>query len=224
MIDIVCTCYNVNEFKAQAEFYNKFNFNYPIHFITNFENEDQIKSISQEIGLNINWLQYNPGKHMGAFALASSANELLTQDYILHYHADMMFRDINDIDWMVKEFIQSNKKLAGIPRQWMFDSNYNLIDNKSLPIRSEFFFITRDLYSKIFNLDNYNIIANKCINNGHPSLHFEPLIYAGLELNKVGIAKEIHYLEDIKQLKDKYKNDLVYYNTMFERTGMLRLK
>jgi hypothetical protein len=224
MVDIVCTCYEIDEFKLQAKFFKDFKYNYPVHFITNYENEDYIKTISQEIGININWLPYNPGKHLGAFALAASANELLTQEYVLHYHADMDFRDVNDIDWMIKEVIQSKAKVAGIPRHWLFDNNGKFIDNKSLPFRSEFFFITKDLYQKIFDVSQYDILSNECIKNNHPSLHFEPIIYSGLTLNGVDMNNEVHYLEDVKQLKSKYGDEIVYYNSRVDRTGMLRLK
>lgn len=224
MLDIIVTCYDAEEIKYQKKLLENNNLPYKFHFITNFEDENKVNEIKQETKLDVYWLNQNPGKHLGALYLAYSGISLITQPYVLHYHADMIWEDINIISQLTDEFIQSNKKAAGIPRQWVFNDEGIFQDNKSLPFRSELFFITSDLYKNVFELSNYEQIKNKCLENNHPSLHFEPYIYAGLELNGVDFQTDIYYLEDIKRMKELYGNSLIYYNTIFEHTQVQRLK
>jgi len=223
-LDIICSCYEVEELKLQAKFYDKYKLNYPYYFVNNFTDQNTVIKVNNEIKHPIYWVGPSPGKHLGAYTTAAMAGSLSTNENILHYHADMDFTDINDIETMFQEFIASGKSLAGIPRYWMFDNDGNLKDKTSLPVRSEFFFIKSSLYKKIFNLSNYNVISKKCIENGHPSLHFEPIITAGLELLGIDVSTDTHYLEDVKQMKSKYGDDIIYYETRFEKTGLLRLK
>lgn len=224
MLDIIITCYDTEEIKYQKKLLETSKLPYKFYFINNFEDQDKINLIAKETQLDIYWIDINPGKHLGALYLAFSAIPLLSSPYVLHYHADMIWEDINIIDKLFKEFINSNKKIASIPRQWLFDDNGIFIDNKSLPFRSELFFITADLYKKVFNLHEYENIKNQCIKNNHPSLHFEPYIYAGLELNNFDFQNEIYYLEDIKKMKEKYGNTIFYYDVIFENTQVQRLK
>lgn len=224
MLDIVCTCYEVREFILQAEMFASFKHPFNFHYITNFENESVVEEVARESGLSIQWLPINPGKHLGAFYLAASASPILSSKYTLHMHADMVFGDVEKLPQMFADFQKSKAKVGGIPRHWNFDEMGVFQDNKSLPFRSEYFFIETDLYTKVFDINQYAILSHRSIANGHPSLHFEPIIYAGLELNGVDFQKDVYYLENIQQMKQMYGNNFMYYNTTFPKTLISRLK
>lgn len=228
-LDIVCTCYDVNEFKIQNEFYNKMklNLDYKIHLITNCISESDVKKVSVEINKDIHHCKYsNFNKHIGAFELASYANHnnLISKDYVLHYHADVHFRDINIIEALLNEFVESNKKIAGIPRQWMYDDMLNLIDTKVSPIKTEFFIMTKTLYKSIFDIDVLDKLKRICIENGLGinGSHFEGILYSGFELNNIKIPDEIYYLENLGELKKYFGNLVFYYNILLKKTGIVR--
>lgn len=226
MLDIIVTCYDVEEIRYQKKLLKNSNLPYNFYFITNFEDKGKVNLIKQETNLDIYWVDQNPGKHLGALYLAYSGISLINNPYILHYHADMIWEDINIISQLAEKFIHSNKKVSGIPRQWLFNDDGIFQDNKSLPFRSELFFISSDLYKKIFELTQYENIKNRYIyhhgNNLPP--HLEPYIYAGLELNGVDFQKDIYYLEDVKRMKTLYGNNILYYDITFENTRVQRLK
>ena len=144
--------------------------------------------------------------------------------YVLHYHADIMFKDINKIEESLNRFIDSNKKLAGIPRQWQFDDEGIFIDTKSLPFRSEVFITTTSLYKKMFDFNRFEEYRLKSRQNGHPSLHFEPTVYAAAEVNGVDFSKDIFYLEDPLDMRKVYGNNIFYYDELFENTQIIRKK
>jgi hypothetical protein len=224
MLDVVVTCYDVEEILLQHKIFKDLNLPFNFHYITNNENKDRVDEIKQSTNLPLYWLDSNPGKHLGALYLASSAIDLISQPYVLHYHADMIFEEPLLIKDMLSSFIDSHKKVAGIPRQWVFNDDGVFQDNKSLPIRSELFFMESDLYKKVFDLNRYDEYRNKCILNNHPSLHFEPYIYAGLELNKVDFNVDFYYLEDVCDMRKMYGDSIIYYNTTFKQTKVKRLK
>tara|TARA_R110002167_G_scaffold2537_7_gene12787 strand:- start:5983 stop:6639 length:657 start_codon:yes stop_codon:yes gene_type:complete len=218
MFDLICTFHNYKELERQVSIFKDSNLK--PKYICNWENKSDIDNLENEV----HWLNYNPDKHMGAYALATSASPLIENDYVFHYHADIKFHNLESLISSFKEFKKSNKKLGGIPRQWVFDNENKFIDNKSIPFRSECFFIKSDLYKQIFNINNLNQYRNKCIENGHPSLHFEPLIYAAAEINGVDFNKDIYYLEDVKQMKELHSNNVFYYDVKFHKTQIERIK
>jgi hypothetical protein len=222
MLDIICTCNDVEELILQNEMVTNSKLNYTFNFLTNNEDEELIKNIKSNINNIIFRLPVNLGKHLGAFSLASASKVLCNNPYVLHYHADMVFEDINLIKGMLEDFIKSGKKIAGIPRQWVFDNEGNFIDNKSIPFRSEFFFMERGLYENVFNMERYWIYERQCLKNKHTSLDFEPIIYASLELSGIDFNKDIYYLEDVKQMKELLGDEIVYYNHTFPKTKIYR--
>jgi hypothetical protein len=224
MLDVIVTCYDVEELITQYHIFKDVELPYKFHYITNNENKERIKQIKEETNLSIYWLDNNPGKHMGALYLASAGRDLITQPFVLHYHADMIFEQPSLMKDMFEDFKNSNCKVGGIPRQWCFDNEGIFNDNKSLPYRSELFFMTSELYLEVFDLTNFEKYKQKCLENKHPSLHFEPYTYAGLELNKVDFLQEIYYLEEVKRMKELYGNAILYYDTTFEKTKIRRLK
>ena len=224
MLDILVTCYDVEEILIQHKIFKGVDLPYNFHYITNNENRERVAEIKKETNLPIYWLSENPGKHLGALYLAAAGIELLSQPYVLHYHADMIFEEPLLIEDMFKNFKNSNCKVGGIPRQWCFSDKGIFNDNKSLPYRSELFFIQSKLYKKVFDLNFYEKYKQKCLENNHPSLHFEPYTYAGLELNKVDFQKDIFYLEEVKRMKELYSNNIIYYDVVFENTKVRRIK
>jgi len=218
MFDLICTFHNYKELERQVSTFKDSKLK--PKYICNWENKDEIDSLKTDV----HWLNYNPNKHMGAYGLASSAIPLIENEYVFHYHADINFHCLKSLEESFKRFKESNKKLAGIPRQWVFNNENKFINNKSLPFRSECFFIKSDLYKQIFNFTNFNQFKNQCIQNGHPSLHFEPLIYAASEINGVDFNKDIYYLEDIKQMKELHGNNVFYYDVKFHKTQIERIK
>ena len=195
MFDLICTFHNYKELERQVSIFKDSNLK--PKYICNWENKSDIDNLEKEV----HWLNYNPD--------------------VFHYHADIKFHNLESLISSFKEFKKSNKKLGGIPRQWVFDNENKFIDNKSIPFRSECFFIKSDLYKQINNLNQYR---NKCIENGHPSLHFEPLIYAAAEINGVDFNKDIYYLEDVKQMKELHSNNVFYYDVKFHKTQIERIK
>jgi len=222
MLDIICTCNDVEELILQNEMVTNSKLTYTFNFLTNNEDEELIKNEKSNINNIIFRLPENLGKHLGAFSLAAASKVLCNNPYVLHYHADMVFEDINLIKGMLEDFIKSKKDIAGIPRQWVFDNNGNFIDNKSIPFRSEFFFMKRELYDKVFKMGEYWGYADHCLKNGHPSLNFEPIIYAALELNGIDFNQDIYYLEDVKQMRELLGDEIVYYNYTFPKTKIYR--
>jgi len=223
MLDIICTCNDVEELILQDEMVtNSQLVDYDFYFITNNEDSELINSVNSKISNPIYILPENLGKHLGAFSMACSSISLLENSYVLHYHADMVFEDINLIKGMLEDFIKSGKKIAGIPRQWVFDKEGNFIDNKSIPFRSEFFFMKRDLYEDVFKMEKYWLYEWECLMNNHPSLDFEPIIYAALKLNGIDFNNDIYYLEDVKQMKELLGDEIVYYNYTFPKTKIYR--
>lgn len=222
MLDIICTCHDVEELVLQNEMASNSKLNYTFNFLTNNEDEELVKNVKTNINNVIYRLPVNLGKHLGAFSLASASKLLLKNPYVLHYHADMVFEEIDLIEEMLEDFIKSNKEIAGIPRQWVFDNGGNFIDNKSIPFRSEFFFMKRELYEKIFNMDRYFVYQWQCLRNNHPSQDFEPIMYAALQMNGIDFNKDIYYLEDVKQMRELLGDEVVYYNYTFPKTKIYR--
>lgn len=222
MLDLVCTFHNYKELKNQVEIFK--DSKYTPNYICNWENKKEAKEFASSLNINLNWLDYNPNQHDGTYGLAASANELLTNKYVLHYHADIIFKDISKIEESLNRFIDSNKKLAGIPRQWQFDDEGIFIDTKSLPFRSEVFITTTSLYKKMFDFNRFEEYRLKSRQNGHPSLHFEPTMYAAAEVNGVDFSKDIFYLEDPLDMRKVYGNNIFYYNELFENTQIIRIK
>ena len=222
MLDLICTFYDYKELELQVNTFKNSQYN-PI-YICNWENEEDVLNESKRLNTPINWLDYNPNQHDGTFGLAASSIDLITNPYVLHYHADIQFNDISALSTCFDNFVSSNCKLGGIPRQWVFDNNGVFQDNKSLPFRSEVFFCESNLYKKIFDFNSFDLYREKSRSNNHPSLHFEPVVYAAAELHGVDFSKDIFYLEDPIQMKNKYGNKVFYYNETFETTKITRLK
>lgn len=222
MLDLICTFYDYTELENQVKMFR--GSKYTPKYICNWENKKELKDFASSLNVKVNWLDYNPNQHDGTYGLAASANNLLTEKYVLHYHADIIFKDIEKIEESLIKFIESNKKLAGIPRQWQFDEEGIFTDNKSLPFRSEIFLTTSSLYKKMFDFERFEEYRVKSIQNGHPSLHFEPTIYAAAEINGVDFSKDIFYLEDPLSMKKLYGNKIFYYDELFEDTQIIRIK
>ena len=220
MLDLLCTFYDINELRKQTEQLK--DISWPVHYVCNWEDKDTVKKVSKECGVEVNWLDFNPGQHLGAFGLASAASALVNSEYVLHYHADMMFDNITKLENIFDEFVKSNKPVGSIPRQWCFDSNNVFMNNKATPFRTELFFMKSDIYKHIFDMDKYEDWVTSAIANGHPSKHFEPIVYAGLEDSGVDCMNDVYYFPTVQELKAQLGDRGVYYNTKFGETEIWR--
>jgi len=193
---------------------------FKVIFTTTHENHDFIKNISSNIKTPLYYLDQNPGKHDGTYYLVSSAiNEFDECDYILHYHADNWFRDGTKMIEKTYEKLKNSKyKIGSIPRQWLFDENLNHND-KTIPFHFDFCMMQKELFTNIFKVELLNHWKELSIKNGHPSQQFEPCLYAGLVENSVDIDNDIYYTDSIKDLKERFGNNPVYYNFFFKQSG-----
>ena len=220
MLDLICTFYDINELQKQSEQLK--DISWPVHYICNWEDKDAVKKVSKTCDVEVQWLDFNPGQHLGAFGLASASTIFTTSEYVLHFHADMIIDDIQKLEDIFEDFVKSGKPVGSIPRQWCFNSDNIFLNNKATPFRTEFFFMKSDIYKNIFNMDKYDDWLTLAIANGHPSKHFEAIIYAGLENSGVDCINDIHYFPTVKDLKTQFNNNIIYYNTKFGDTGIWR--
>jgi hypothetical protein len=193
---------------------------FKVIFATTHEHHEFTEMIGKNIKTPLYYLDENPGKHDGTYSLVTSVmSEFEGCDYILHYHADNWFRDgtkmIEDIyDKVVKE----GWKVASVPRQWLFDDNLKHND-KTIPFHFDFCMMRADLFRNIFKLELLDKWKRISIGNGHPSQQLEPCLYAGLVENGVDIDNDIYYTDSIRGLKDRFGDEVVYYNFFFEDSG-----
>ena len=194
--------------------------NHQVIFATTHENQDFIKTISANIKTPLYYLDQNPGKHDGTYYLVTSViPEFEDCDYILHYHADNWFRDgTKMIEETYNKVKKEGYKIAGVPRQWLFDENLKHND-KTIPFHFDFCMMKSELFRNIFKIELLDKWKKMSIKNGHPSQQFEPCLYAGLVENGVDIDNDIYYTDSIKRLKERFGNDVVYYNFFFEDSG-----
>jgi hypothetical protein len=229
MLDMLCTFYDPTEIHKQVEMFDGLDKDkYKFYYVCNWENQSDVIEHSKKANVEIYWLDSNPSQHIGAHHLLVAGGKLLDNKYVVHYHADMIFNDIDKLEKMIKSFIDSKKDVASIPRQWCFDNNNKFIDNKSIPFRSEVFMMKTNLYKKVFDEDYISKRVQHALSNGHNSgpdaPHFEAVVYAGLELNNINFYKDIHYLISVEEMKKIFGNQIVYYNTVFGDTGIWRSK
>ena len=76
----------------------------------------------------------------------------------------------------------------------------------------------------MFDFNRFEEYRLKSRQNGHPSLHFEPTVYAAAEVNGVDFSKDIFYLEDPLDMRKVYGNNIFYYDELFENTQIIRKK
>lgn len=196
-------------------------------FLTTWEDKEFINELSTNLKTPICYLQdennnpLNPGHHDGVYYMcASVVEEFKDCDYILHFHADNFLRDgYKTITETYKYAKKNNIKVLGLPRQWLFTDNLIVNDN-SIPFHFEFCMMEYNVWKRAFDLEKLNYYKELSLKNGHPSQQFEPCLYHGLVSNGVDINKDIYYLESIKDLKEKFGNNPVYYNFFFERSGV----
>ena len=193
---------------------------YKVIFTTTHENHKFVEMIGKNIKTPLYYLDTNPGKHDGTYTLVSSVvSEFEDCDYVLHYHADNWFRDGTQmIEKTYKEMLLKNWKVGGVPRQWLFDENLKHND-KTIPFHFDFCMMRGDLFRNIFQMELLDKWKQMSVENGHPSKQFEPCLYAGLVENGVDIDKDIYYTDSIRGLKDRFGDDVVYYNFFFEDSG-----
>tara|TARA_R110002020_G_scaffold265040_4_gene479842 strand:+ start:414 stop:1127 length:714 start_codon:yes stop_codon:yes gene_type:complete len=193
---------------------------FKVIFATTHENDDFVKTISDNIKTPLYQLDQNPGKHDGTYYLVTSAmSEFDECDYILHYHADNWFRDgVEMIEKTYDKIKKEGYKIASVPRQWLFDDNLKHND-KTIPFHFDFCMMESDLFRNIFKVELLDKWKNLSIINGHPSQQFEPCLYAGLVENGVDIDNDIYYTDSIKRLKERFGDEVVYYNFFFEESG-----
>ena len=196
-------------------------------FLTTWENKEFIEELNENLNTPICYLQndngdpLNPGHHDGVFYMCSSVVEEFKEcDYILHFHADNFIRDgAKTIIETYNYAKQNNFKVVGLPRQWLFDDNLN-VNDKSIPFHFEFVMMKYDVWKNAFNLTRLNEYKHLSLTNGHPSQQFEPCLYHGLTANGIDINNDIHYLESIEELKERFGNEPVYYNFFFKKSGI----
>lgn len=220
-LDLLCTFYDYTELGDQVSQFK--DSHWPVHYICNWENPDDVKSEASKYNAEVNWLNFNPDQHLGTFGLASAASEFAKSDYVLHYHADMIFDDPSRLDSIFEDFVKSGKPVGSIPRQWCFNGDV-FVDNKSVPFRTELFFMKSEIYRSIFDMAKYDELRENAVRNGHASEHYEPIVYAGLEGLGINCTHDIHYFPTVKEMKHQLGNNIVYYNTKFGDTGIWRKK
>ncbi len=201
---------------------------YKVVFLTTWQDKKFIKELSTNLNNPIYYLSdehdniLNPGHHDGVFYMCSSVIEEFKEcDYILHFHADNFLRDgIKTIINTYNLAKKNNLKVIGLPRQWLFnDDTFKVID-KSIPFHFEYCMMKYSIWKEAFNLERLNEYKYLSTINGHPSQQFEPCLYHGLTSNGVDINEDIHYLESISDLKQRFGNEPVYYNFFFKNSGI----
>jgi hypothetical protein len=193
---------------------------YKVIFATTHENHDFIRTIGNNIKTPLYHLDQNPGKHDGTYCLVTSTmSEFDDCDYILHYHADNWFRDgTKMIEDTYNHIKNTDYKIASVPRQWLFNENLKHND-KTIPFHFDFCMMKSELYRNIFKMELLEKWKQQSVINGHPSQQFEPCLYAGLIENNIDIDNDIYYTDSIKKLKNRFGNEVVYYNFFFEDSG-----
>jgi len=222
MLGIVVTAYNPYYFNFHnilLSDLDKDNYN-PV-FISTWENQNFINEIGSNINFPLYYLEENPGKHDGTFYMVASTIECFKNcDYVLHFHADNWFRDGSKIISDTYEYVKKhNIKIAGLPRQWLFDENL-VVNDKTIPFHFDFCMMEIELFNNIFDVTKLNQYKQLSLENGHPSMEWEPCMYHALEMNGIDINKDIYYVDSIEDLKKEHGNDPVYYNFFFKKSGI----
>ena len=187
-----------------------------IVFVTNYENLEKVGEIGDKLNFETYHIDQNPGPMEGAYLLLTTPfeNNLFDGcDYVLHFHADVEVTP-QYISKLYRE-VKGKYKVGSQPRQWMFDRDCKFKDGKSVPFHTSFFIIETQLGKDIFKLERLDEYKNMSIQNGHPSCHFETMMYAALSEYNFDYDKDLYHTDSILKLKSLYRDEPVYYNFIF---------
>ena len=216
MLGILVISYNLDDFIYQSSVLKDLKDDTTIIFVTNNEDKLKVNDIKSNIDFDIYHLDVNLGHHDGAFSMVCSAKDLFDNcDYICCYTADHRFDDIN----ILNEIYNNSKefKISSLPRHWLVNNDGSIIERPEMAItfHPSFYLMESSLFKKVYTMDNLDKYKDRY------DEHYESVMYKILIDLNVDMNKDILYLEDIKELKDRFNNQPAYYNFKFINTGIV---